>query len=97
MSIFMVGKNQSFELDLNQKQPGASLFQFQQLQGKGENRKDFSPQCFMESKQTLGKKGGKVGGGDQEGRPCMYMAAMLHPVYMVLLRHFFFFLVKFEL
>lgn len=37
-----------------------------------------------------------MGGGDQEGRPCMYMAAMLHPVYMILLRHFFF-LVKFEL
>jgi len=40
--IITVEGKQCFELALNQKQSGTFLFHHQQLQGKGENRSDFS-------------------------------------------------------
>jgi hypothetical protein len=46
VSIIIVEGKQCFELALNHKQPGTSLFHHQELQGKGENRADFSPPVF---------------------------------------------------
>lgn len=59
--VVKVGKKRSFELDLNQKQPGASLSQRQQLRGKEKIELIALLRCFIEYKCTLGNKEGRRG------------------------------------
>lgn len=61
--VVKVGKKRSFELHLNQKQPGASLSQHQQLQGEGENRTDCSPPVLYRVEVYTGEQ------GRMEGKP----------------------------
>lgn len=61
--VVKVGKKRSFELDLNQKQPGASLSQRQQLQWEGENRTDCSPPVRYRVEVYTGEQ------GRMEGKP----------------------------
>ena len=67
-----IWKKQNIELDLNQKQPGASLFQYQQLQGQRASR-FLSSQSFMEYSYILGEQ-------RERGKSCLQLTCNMEPV-----------------